>query len=145
MSYRPLSRQFAANSAKLGTNNVHANLMRPVTFAELQLIEEAVGSAKLAALAIESERVTLLVHSGSRAFGEAVLWAHVDRWAADEVQCAETLRQPGAGFAAVPLARSAMCPTMWSTTEPFATLNGSATSRLEPISRATVTIEEIAP
>jgi len=48
-------------------------------FAELQRVEAVHDPAAFAALKLESERLLLLVHSGSRGLGEAILRAHVDR------------------------------------------------------------------
>jgi release factor H-coupled RctB family protein len=50
-------------------------------FAEVQAVEHVFDSAKAAELGLEPERLTLLVHSGSRSLGEAVLRTHVDRFA----------------------------------------------------------------
>lgn len=47
-------------------------------FAELQAIDEAHDAEALAALGVEEDRALLLVHSGSRGFGESVLRSHTD-------------------------------------------------------------------
>lgn len=51
-------------------------------FAELQQVEEVVDAAAWAELGAAEDRLMLLVHSGSRGLGEAILRAHVDRFAA---------------------------------------------------------------
>lgn len=50
-------------------------------FAEVQVVQEIRDAVAADALQIERERVLILVHSGSRGLGEAVLRAHVDRFA----------------------------------------------------------------
>jgi len=51
-------------------------------FAELQVFDAVYDEPALAALGLERERLCLLVHSGSRGLGEAILRAHVDVFAA---------------------------------------------------------------
>ncbi len=51
-------------------------------FAELQVFDTVHDEPALAALGLERERLCLLVHSGSRGLGEAILRAHVDVFAA---------------------------------------------------------------
>jgi len=48
-------------------------------FAEVQRVEAVHDRAAFAALGLEEDRLLLLVHSGSRGLGEAILRAHVDR------------------------------------------------------------------
>ena len=50
-------------------------------FAELQAVEDVANVAECERLGIAADAVYLCVHSGSRGFGEAVLRAHVDRFA----------------------------------------------------------------
>lgn len=47
-------------------------------FAELQIVERIEDEATLAAAGLDRDRLVLLVHSGSRGLGEAVLRAHTD-------------------------------------------------------------------
>jgi release factor H-coupled RctB family protein len=47
-------------------------------FAELQVVEEVADAAALEALGLDRDRIVLLVHSGSRGLGEAILRRHVD-------------------------------------------------------------------
>lgn len=47
-------------------------------FAELQVVEKVVDAAALAAAWLDIDHLVLLVHSGSRGLGEAVLRAHTD-------------------------------------------------------------------
>lgn len=51
-------------------------------FAELQQVEAIDDEAAWASLGLDADRLLLLVHSGSRGLGEAILRAHVDRFAA---------------------------------------------------------------
>jgi release factor H-coupled RctB family protein len=51
-------------------------------FAELQQVEQIHDEAAWAELGLDADRLLLLVHSGSRGLGEAILRAHVDRFAA---------------------------------------------------------------
>ncbi len=51
-------------------------------FAELQQVEEVLLPEAWTSLGLDAERLVLLVHSGSRGLGEAILRAHVDRFAA---------------------------------------------------------------
>lgn len=51
-------------------------------FAELQAFEQVADSAALTALGLDPSRLVLLVHSGSRGLGEAILRAHADRYGA---------------------------------------------------------------
>lgn len=67
-------------------------------FAELQQVEEVHDEAAFAALDLDAARLLLLVHSGSRGLGEAILRAHVDRFAgagvaADSEEAGDYLRQ----------------------------------------------------
>ena len=48
-------------------------------FAEVQVIEAVIDPTALATLGIDPDRLLLLVHSGSRGLGEAVLRAAIDR------------------------------------------------------------------
>lgn len=50
-------------------------------FAELQQVDSVLDPAALQAAGVDPERLLLLVHSGSRGLGEAILRAHVDRFA----------------------------------------------------------------
>ena len=50
-------------------------------FAEVQAVEQTVDAAAAASIGLEPDRLLLLVHSGSRGLGEAVLRAHVNRFA----------------------------------------------------------------
>lgn len=49
-------------------------------FAELQSIETVEDEAALAALGLDPSKLVLLVHSGSRGLGEAILRGHTDRF-----------------------------------------------------------------
>ncbi len=49
-------------------------------FAELQVVERVEDAAAFDALGLSAGQVYLLVHSGSRGFGEAILREHVDRF-----------------------------------------------------------------
>jgi release factor H-coupled RctB family protein len=49
-------------------------------FAEVQVVQEIRDAAAAGALGLDRERVVLLVHSGSRGLGEAVLRAHAERF-----------------------------------------------------------------
>jgi release factor H-coupled RctB family protein len=49
-------------------------------FAELQIVERVEDTPAFDRLGLTSEQVYLLVHSGSRGFGEAILREHVDRF-----------------------------------------------------------------
>jgi release factor H-coupled RctB family protein len=49
-------------------------------FAELQSIEEVFDEEATAALGLDPSRLVLLVHSGSRGLGEAILRAHTERF-----------------------------------------------------------------
>ncbi|MCE9669313.1 RNA ligase RtcB family protein [Myxococcus stipitatus] len=51
-------------------------------FAEVQRVETVHDAEAFAALGLSADRLLLLVHSGSRGLGEAILRAHVDRHAA---------------------------------------------------------------
>ena len=51
-------------------------------FAEVQVVEEVRDTPAAEALGLDAGRLTLLVHSGSRGLGDAILRAHVDRFAA---------------------------------------------------------------
>lgn len=50
-------------------------------FAEVQAVEQTIDAAAAASIGLESDRLLLLVHSGSRGLGEAVLREHVGRFA----------------------------------------------------------------
>jgi release factor H-coupled RctB family protein len=50
-------------------------------FAEVQALDQVVDPTAAETIALERDRLLLLVHSGSRGFGEAILRAHVDRFA----------------------------------------------------------------
>lgn len=65
-----------AHDAALGTIG-HGN-----HFAELQAVLEVVDAAAFTALGLDPGRALLLVHSGSRGLGEAVLRAHTSRFGA---------------------------------------------------------------
>jgi release factor H-coupled RctB family protein len=54
-------------------------------FAELQAVEHILDTAELKKLGIGREQLVLLIHSGSRGLGEAVLREHVDEHRADGV------------------------------------------------------------
>jgi release factor H-coupled RctB family protein len=54
-------------------------------FAELQAIERVEDAEAFERLGLTTEQVYLLVHSGSRGFGEAILREHVDRFRFDGV------------------------------------------------------------
>lgn len=67
-------------------------------FAELQQVDEVLLPEVWAGLGLDADRLVLLVHSGSRGLGEAILRAHVDRFAgegvaADREEAAAYLRQ----------------------------------------------------
>jgi len=49
-------------------------------FAELQKVERILDQQALAALGVDPHRLILLVHSGSRGLGEAILREHVERY-----------------------------------------------------------------
>jgi release factor H-coupled RctB family protein len=51
-------------------------------FAEVQRVDAVHDAESFAALGLAADRLLLLVHSGSRGLGEAILRAHVDRHAA---------------------------------------------------------------
>jgi release factor H-coupled RctB family protein len=51
-------------------------------FAELQRVASVSDPGAFAALGLEADRLVLLVHSGSRGLGEAILRAHVAEWGA---------------------------------------------------------------
>ena len=51
-------------------------------FAEFQMVSEVVDPDRFASLGLQKDQVALLVHSGSRGLGEAILRAHVDRMGA---------------------------------------------------------------
>lgn len=55
-------------------------------FAEVQRVETVHDSDTLSSLGLSRERLLLLVHSGSRALGEAVLRTHVDRHGAEGLE-----------------------------------------------------------
>jgi len=54
-------------------------------FAELQVVQEVRDPDAFAGLRLDKDNVLLLVHTGSRGLGEAVLRAHVDRFRAEGV------------------------------------------------------------
>lgn len=54
-------------------------------FAELQQVDAVLLPAVWQGLGLDADRLVLLVHSGSRGLGEAILRAHVDRFAGDGV------------------------------------------------------------
>jgi release factor H-coupled RctB family protein len=66
-------------------------------FAELQLVERVEDAAALAAAGIDADKLVLLVHSGSRGLGEAILRAHTDEHAgaaiAEDSEAARTYLQ----------------------------------------------------
>jgi release factor H-coupled RctB family protein len=64
-----------AHDASLGTIGLGNH------FAEIQLVEQVLDSEAASSIGLEADRLQLLVHSGSRGFGEAVLRRHVDRFA----------------------------------------------------------------
>jgi release factor H-coupled RctB family protein len=64
-----------AHDAALGTIGLGNH------FAEVQAVQEVLDEPVAAALGIDRERILLLVHSGSRGLGEAILRAHTDRFA----------------------------------------------------------------
>jgi release factor H-coupled RctB family protein len=45
-------------------------------FAELQAVERVADTAQFKALGLEREALMMLVHSGSRGYGESILWHH---------------------------------------------------------------------
>ncbi len=55
-------------------------------FAELQCVEEVVDPTAFRALGLGKQQLTVLVHSGSRSLGQAVLRAHVDEHAGRPVE-----------------------------------------------------------
>ncbi|MGH8488281.1 MAG: RNA ligase RtcB family protein [Gammaproteobacteria bacterium] len=55
-------------------------------FAELQKIEHVVDQQALTALGVDPNRLVLLVHSGSRGLGEAILREHVQRYRGEGLQ-----------------------------------------------------------
>ena len=54
-------------------------------FAELQSVERITDASAFAALGLDEKRLCLLVHSGSRGYGEAVLRAHTARFGGNGV------------------------------------------------------------
>jgi release factor H-coupled RctB family protein len=54
-------------------------------FAELQVVERVEDEAAFARMGLARDEVCLLVHSGSRGFGEAILREHVDRFRFDGI------------------------------------------------------------
>lgn len=54
-------------------------------FAELQTVEMVLNATEFAKLELAKQQLVLLVHSGSRGLGEAVLRAHVDEYCASGV------------------------------------------------------------
>jgi len=57
-------------------------------FAELQSVESVMDATACAAAGVTGDGVYLCVHSGSRGFGEAILWEHVAQFRADGVEVA---------------------------------------------------------
>jgi release factor H-coupled RctB family protein len=55
-------------------------------FAELQVVEEVMDAAAFAALGLQQERACLLIHSGSRGLGQAILREVLDRHGANPLQ-----------------------------------------------------------
>ncbi len=55
-------------------------------FAELQRVRAVVDAERFAALGLDAERIHLLVHTGSRGLGEAILRGHVDRFRAEGLE-----------------------------------------------------------
>lgn len=80
-------------------------------FAEMQAVEAVQDEGRFAALGLERERLALLVHSGSRGFGEAVLRDHAARFggrpvAADSAEGLAYLARHDRGVAWARLNRS---------------------------------------
>ncbi len=71
-----------ASMAAAGLDSVHLRSLGTIGrgnhFAELQLVDAVTDSERLATANIAPKRLQLLVHSGSRGLGQAVLRAHVD-------------------------------------------------------------------
>lgn len=55
-------------------------------FAELQKVEHVEDTARFAQLGLKGDKVALLVHSGSRGLGEAILRRHVDQFAGSSLR-----------------------------------------------------------
>lgn len=55
-------------------------------FAELQQVEEVHDAAAFSLLGLDEDRLALLIHSGSRGLGEAVLRRHTDQRGAEGLQ-----------------------------------------------------------
>lgn len=55
-------------------------------FAELQKVERIIDQQALAAVGVDPDRLILLVHSGSRGLGEAILREHVERYRGEGLQ-----------------------------------------------------------
>ena len=51
-------------------------------FAELQIVDKIVDETIFSRLGLDKNRMTLLIHSGSRGLGEAILRSHVDKYRA---------------------------------------------------------------
>ena len=84
------SQRFAALSAMMdaaGLDKAHLRSLGTIGkgnhFAELQAIDAVVDDVVLAQTALAPKRLQLLVHSGSRGLGQAVLRAHVDGFSHD--------------------------------------------------------------
>jgi release factor H-coupled RctB family protein len=54
-------------------------------FAELQVIEEVTSPGEFRKLGLGKQQLVVLVHSGSRGFGESILRAHVDQHCGDGI------------------------------------------------------------
>jgi release factor H-coupled RctB family protein len=77
-------------------------------FAELQQVDEVLDRCQLKRLGLDGDRVLLLVHSGSRGLGEAVLRAHIESNSADALAagCTASSHYLGGHDLAVRWARS---------------------------------------
>lgn len=77
-------------------------------FAEIQAVHDVADAQRIAALGIDPDRALLLVHTGSRGLGEAVLRAHVETFRAEGVapDSAEGIAYMAAHDAAVAWARA---------------------------------------
>src|SRR5439155_1562243 len=60
-------------------------MVRAVGMPDLQSVERITDASAFAALGLDEKRLCLLVHSGSRGYGEAVLRAHTARFGGNGV------------------------------------------------------------
>lgn len=80
----PLDESWHGDIERLGLQTGHEHALGTIGggnhFAELQQLDECHDADALLALGIVRDRLLLLVHSGSRGFGEAILREQVDRF-----------------------------------------------------------------